>query len=58
MKKDQKNATVGIISVGVPWFDVAVAKKNLDETRLWLENSWTVYGPQEIVLETEQLENA
>lgn len=58
MKKDQKIASVGIISVGVPWFDVSVAKKNLEETRLWLEKYWSVSGPQELVLETEQLENA
>jgi len=58
MKKDQKNATVGIISVGVPWFDVSVAQKNLEETRIWLQKYWTVYGPQELVLSIEQLEIA
>ncbi len=46
MKKDQKIATVGIISVGVPWFDVSVAEKNLEETRLWLKKYWSICGPQ------------
>ena len=41
MKKDQKQNFVGLISVGVPWFDVAIAKKNLEETRAWLQNSWS-----------------
>jgi len=58
MKKDQKLNFVGLISVGVPWFDVVTAKKNLDETRTWLQKSWQVCGPQDLVLDAEQLEVA
>jgi hypothetical protein len=50
--------TVGLISVGVPWFDVSVAQKNLDETRAWLSTQWAVVGPCDVVIEAADLETA
>ena len=57
MNAVEKNK-VGLISVGVPWFDQDVAKKNLAETRAWLQNSWQVVGPTEVVVDTPTLEAA
>jgi L-fucose isomerase-like protein len=56
--KKEKQLKVGIISVGVPWFDLTVAQNNLDETRAWLSQSWQVVGPQQVVIDTPTLENA
>ena len=56
--KENKQLKVGLISVGVPWFDQEVAKRNLAETRAWLENTWTVVGPQDVVNDTLALEAA
>jgi L-fucose isomerase-like protein len=57
MNKDTK-ALVGLISVGVPWFDQEVANKNLAETRAWLEQFWSVVGPTSVVVDTPTLETA
>ncbi|MDO9085089.1 MAG: hypothetical protein Q7U53_02675 [Anaerolineaceae bacterium] len=56
--KKEKPSKVGLISVGVPWFDLTVAQNNLDETRTWLAKSWEVVGPQQVVIDTPTLENA
>lgn len=58
MLENQKQYNVGLISVGVPWFDVEIAEKNLDETRAWLQTQWAVSGPQSVVLDNEHLELA
>ncbi|PKO07197.1 MAG: hypothetical protein CVU41_02640 [Chloroflexi bacterium HGW-Chloroflexi-3] len=57
MKQDNP-LKVGLISVGVPWFDQDVARQNLDQTRTWLEQSWTVVGPTEVIVDTPTLETA
>ncbi|MBW6474304.1 MAG: hypothetical protein K0B14_14355, partial [Anaerolineaceae bacterium] len=57
MNKDNKSM-VGLISVGVPWFDQEVANKNLAETRAWLEQFWTIVGPNTVVVDTPTLEAA
>jgi hypothetical protein len=57
MNKDTKSL-VGLISVGVPWFDQEVANKNLAETRAWLEQFWSVVGPTSVVVDTPTLETA
>jgi len=56
--KKEKPSKVGIISVGVPWFDLSVAQINLEETRSWLSQSWHVVGPQQVVIDKPALENA
>lgn len=53
-----KQSKVGLISVGVPWFDQDVARKNLAETRTWLSQFWNVVGPQKVVVDAEELETA
>ena len=58
MTKNAKNLPVGLISVAVPWFDVAAAQKNLDETRAWLQTNWQVVGPAQVVVEAGALERA
>ncbi len=54
----QTQKTVGLISVGVPWFDVQTAQQNLNETRAWLQNNWLVCGPQQVVVDSQQLDSA
>lgn len=44
---------VGLVSVGLPWFDVPVAERVLATTRSVLEQRFTVVGPTTIVT-TEQ----
>jgi len=56
--KNNKQLKVGLISVGVPWFDQEVAERNLKETRTWLEKSWQVAGPQQVVVDTDTLDSA
>ena len=56
--KKKNNNTVGLISVGVPWFDQDIAKRNLEETRAWLEKFWQVVGPAEVVVDSAALERA
>jgi L-fucose isomerase-like protein len=56
--KENKELKVGLISVGVPWFDQDVAKRNLEETRAWLEEAWTVVGPSDVVVDNPALEAA
>jgi L-fucose isomerase-like protein len=58
MNHDTNNFAVGLISVGVPWFDVAVAQRNLDETRTWLQTKWRVVGPAQVVIEPAALAGA
>jgi L-fucose isomerase-like protein len=58
MNKHTKEFAVGLISVGVPWFDVAAAQKNLDETRAWLQTKWPVVGPTQVVVDGAALESA
>ena len=53
-----KQLKVGLISVGVPWFDQEVASRNLAETRTWLSGHWTVVGPQVVVNDDQALESA
>ena len=57
MEKNNQ-AKVGLISVGVPWFDQEVAQNNLLETRSWLSQFWNVVGPQNVVMEENDLEVA
>lgn len=57
MKQDN-SSKIGLISVGVPWFDQDVARQNLEETRTWLEQFWTVVGPTQVVVDTPTLEAA
>ena len=54
----QTQKSIGLISVGVPWFDVQIAQQNLNETRAWLQNSWPVCGPQQVVVDSQQLDAA
>lgn len=58
MDSSHSKCNVGLISVGVPWFDVAVAQRNLDETRAWLQSQWPICGPKQVVLDSDQLESA
>lgn len=53
-----KQANVGLISVGVPWFDQEVAHNNLAETRSWLGQFWKVVGPEKVVVDADELEKA
>jgi L-fucose isomerase-like protein len=54
----KKSAIVGLISVGVPWFDLSVAQANLEETRAWLKQSWRVAGPPRVIVEPADLDKA
>ena len=56
--KSDKQSLVGLISVGVPWFDQEVAHHNLAETRTWLSQHWQVVGPQKVVVDEQALEAA
>lgn len=56
--KTDKQSKVGLISVGVPWFDQIVAHKNLEETKNWLTQSWNVIGPDQVVVDADALEAA
>lgn len=56
--KTDKLSKVGLISVGVPWFDQVVAHKNLEETKTWLSQSWNVVGPDQVVVDADTLETA
>jgi len=54
----QQNKIVGLISVGVPYFDVPTAEMHLRNTRNLLEKEWTVVGPVKIVTSNEDLDTA
>lgn len=46
---------IALISVGVPWFDTAVATAKLLSTRQALEAEFEVAGPQHVVTDEEEL---
>lgn len=54
----KKSPLVGLVSVGVPWFDLEIAQRNLDQTRAWLEESWQVVGPRQVVVDAQGLSEA
>ena len=56
--QQHKQANVGLISVGVPWFDQEVAHNNLVGTRNWLSQFWKVVGPEKVVVDADELEKA
>ena len=47
---------VGLLSIGVPWFDAAVAKTHLLNTRDFLSKIWNLAGPSEVITGNEKLE--
>jgi len=49
--------TVGLVSVAVPWFDAETAARRLTETRQALETSFTVVGPDRLIMTADDLED-
>lgn len=47
---------VGLVSIGVPYFDAPTAEAYLKETRALLERRWTVYGPDKMITDKPALE--
>src|SRR5665648_572032 len=47
---------VGLVSIGVPWFDAAVAKTHLLNTRNFLSKMLNLVGPLEVITGNEKLE--
>ena len=47
--------TIGVISIGTPWFDVATARRHLDETRVVLNQLGTVVGPEDVIVWEQDL---
>ena len=47
--------SLGLISVGLPWFDVPVAETVLATTRSVLERRFTVVGPDKVVTTEQEL---
>ncbi len=49
----QQNNKVGLISVGLPYFDYLTAENHLNTTRMLLENEWLVFGPKKTITDNE-----
>jgi L-fucose isomerase-like protein len=47
---------VGLVSIGVPWFDATVAKTHLSNTQDYLSKFWNLAGPLEVITGNEKLE--
>lgn len=52
----EQRPTVGIVSVGVPWFDVDTANRHLRRTRELAGERYRVVGPQTAVTDTAALD--
>ena len=46
---------IGLVSVGLPWFDIGVATRYLAATRSVLEQRFEVVGPTTIVTTEQEL---
>ncbi len=51
-----KTNIVGLVSVGVPYFDVPTAEMYLQATRISLQKDWNVIGPVKMVTDNENLD--
>jgi L-fucose isomerase-like protein len=49
-------SNIGLISIGVPWFDASVAKMHLENTRAILSKQWNVSGPLDVVTDNQTLQ--
>lgn len=53
-----ENHTLGVLSIGVPYFDVATAQRHLDATRRLLEPDYCLLGPSSVVTDLQALDAA
>ena len=51
-------ARVGLISIGLPYFDIQYAAKHLQVTRRFMEENWLVSGPENVITEKGVLDIA
>jgi L-fucose isomerase-like protein len=49
---------LGILSIGVPYFDIATARQHLQVTRRLLESSYRLVGPPDVVTDLDTLDAA
>ncbi|MAT41168.1 MAG: hypothetical protein CL609_02425 [Anaerolineaceae bacterium] len=54
----KQNNKVGLISIGLPYFDYLTAEKHLKNTRSLLEKEWAVFGPEKTITDNETLDNS
>lgn len=52
----QQRHTVGVVSVGVPWFDIETANGHLRQTRALVGERYAVAGPETAVTDTAALD--
>lgn len=52
----QQRHTVGVVSVGVPWFDIETANAHLRQTRALVGERYHVAGPETAVTDTAALD--
>ncbi len=55
---DKTANRVGLISIGLPYFDIQVAAMHLQVTRRFLEKNWQVSGPENVITGREMLDEA
>ena len=48
--------TLGILSIGVPYFDIATAQRHLEATRRILEPAYGLEGPSKVVTDLDTLD--
>lgn len=53
----KQNKKVGLISVGLPYFDFKTAEQHLENTRDVLEKEWVVIGPQKTITDDKTLDS-
>ncbi len=56
VQNNQSN--VGLISIGVPWFEAPVAKIHLENTRAILSKHWNISGPEDVVTDNQTLQES
>jgi L-fucose isomerase-like protein len=55
---DERKGTLGLLSIGVPYFDVATATRHLNATRSLLEARYELAGPTDVVTDFAALDEA
>ena len=55
---DERKGTLGLLSIGVPYFDIETATRHLNATRSVLEAHYELAGPPEVVTDLGALDEA
>lgn len=58
MTPSPSQRTIGLLAIGVPWFDTETANRHLGVTRRFLAGRWQVVGPEQPVTDLAALDAA